>query len=84
MDKHMGAREGWHVMSWHGIAWDDMAAFSRAVEGSGLVQKEGGPGGGNRTLEEGEAKLAAYDDGGRRGWSAYPDGWMNEHGVWMN
>jgi hypothetical protein len=49
-----------------------MAAFSRAVEGSALVQKEGRRG--NRTLEEGEANLAAYDDGGRRGWSAYPDG----------
>jgi hypothetical protein len=41
-------------------------------------RKRGVGGGGNRTLEEGEAKLAAYDDGGRRGWSAYPDGWMDE------
>jgi hypothetical protein len=42
-----GGRDG---MAWHGMlmGWNAMAAFSRAVEGSGLVQKEEGRGGEGR------------------------------------
>jgi len=39
-----GGREGWHGIAWDGMEWNAMAAFSRAVEGSGLVQKEGSRG----------------------------------------
>jgi hypothetical protein len=47
----------WHVMARHGIAWDDMAAFSRAVEGSGLVQKEGGRRGGEPNPRRRRSKI---------------------------
>jgi hypothetical protein len=54
-----GGRDGmaWHGMARHGIAWDDMAAFSRAVEGSGLVQKEGGRRGGEPNPRRRRSKI---------------------------
>jgi len=76
----MGGREG--GMAWHSMGWDGMEChgcfltgrgrfWTRPERGESGGRRGGGGGGrGNRTLEEGEAKLAAYDDGGRRGWSA--------------
>jgi hypothetical protein len=64
------AREGgmaWHSMGWDGMEWNAMAVFSRAVEGSGLVQKEGSRGeGGGRGRGEPNPRRRGSKIGGIR------------------